>query len=563
MKTRRHPSRSWPLRWETLILTLFALTVHAPARASEVTRGPYLSALSARQVHIRWFASDASGEWSVRYSVDGAGAWATQDAGTAQPCSDPFCPGGGFRFDVALTGLVPSTAYLYDVVHDEISQTSDLASGGTPLMGSFRTPSANPLDPVVTSLVAFGDSGAGTSKQIDIALRSLDRAPHAVLHTGDMFYGDEQTGQLEPYFYTPYRELMARTCMFPCMGNEDYVHDFFIEDHFTLTGVGPGSSARYYSFDFGPAHVTVLDTQALIVDYLQPATTGATADPSQIQWMCNDLQAAHDGGIPWQIVVCHVPPFNIGAHAIDESGKLLRQLLAPYFTEFSVDLVLSGHDHNYQRSWPVIMNETKDCTVPFDPFVPLDCAGGDPAACYYLEVVPDEEWTHLDGTVYVICGGGGQYGHPIPLPPIGVATWDDTWDTAFNSVQYAGVPLGSYVLLELTPTTLDLRAFDDTDMPVDAIRVSKLRAVRGDVNGDGAVDISDPIAMVNGLFTVGAHPVCEVIGDANGDAAFDVADVIHVLTWLFVPGAPSPVVPFPDCGPIPEMPGEHCLRQGC
>ncbi len=72
--------------------------------------------------------------------------------------------------------------------------------------------------------------------------------------------------------------------------------------------------------------------------------------------------------------------------------------------------------------------------------------------------------------------------------------------------------------------------------------------VRGDANGDGALDISDPFFLALHLFVDGPGPQCSVSGDANDDATLSIADAIFALDYLFQSG-PSPAAPFPDCGP--------------
>ncbi len=65
----------------------------------------------------------------------------------------------------------------------------------------------------------------------------------------------------------------------------------------------------------------------------------------------------------------------------------------------------------------------------------------------------------------------------------------------------------------------------------------------GDANGDGQVDISDVIILINYLFTGGSPPVPLSAGDANGDCVVDVADVIYLTNYLFVGGS----IPRPGC----------------
>ena len=67
-----------------------------------------------------------------------------------------------------------------------------------------------------------------------------------------------------------------------------------------------------------------------------------------------------------------------------------------------------------------------------------------------------------------------------------------------------------------------------------------VRYVRGDVNDDSRIDISDAVSLLNYLFQGGAAPPCTDAGDANdsGGESPDISDAVHILSWLFQ-GAPS------------------------
>ncbi len=89
--------------------------------------------------------------------------------------------------------------------------------------------------------------------------------------------------------------------------------------------------------------------------------------------------------------------------------------------------------------------------------------------------------------------------------------------------------------------------------PLSAVAAGEPRFLRGDANGDGAVDVSDPIHLLTGLFRAGPAPPCEDAADANDDGALDVSDAVTLLLFLFVTGhalpAPGPVIPGGDPAP--------------
>jgi hypothetical protein len=75
--------------------------------------------------------------------------------------------------------------------------------------------------------------------------------------------------------------------------------------------------------------------------------------------------------------------------------------------------------------------------------------------------------------------------------------------------------------------------------------------LRGDVDGNGSIDINDPVAVLNWLFLGGDSPKCMEAADANGTRDVNIADPVYLLSFLFLDGAPPPA-PFPECGQAPS-----------
>ncbi len=85
--------------------------------------------------------------------------------------------------------------------------------------------------------------------------------------------------------------------------------------------------------------------------------------------------------------------------------------------------------------------------------------------------------------------------------------------------------------------------------------------VRGDANGDGFLDISDPVRI--GLFVArGVNQLaCMAAGDVDDDGSVQISDVVALLTYLFSEGM-EPAAPFPNCGADPTFDLE-CLISPC
>ena len=81
--------------------------------------------------------------------------------------------------------------------------------------------------------------------------------------------------------------------------------------------------------------------------------------------------------------------------------------------------------------------------------------------------------------------------------------------------------------------------------------------LRGDSNGDGNINIADPIFSLAYLFNQGSIPQCMEAADANGDLGIDLADALYLLNYINGLG-PAPPMPFPDCGNDPGTPLLGC-----
>ena len=94
----------------------------------------------------------------------------------------------------------------------------------------------------------------------------------------------------------------------------------------------------------------------------------------------------------------------------------------------------------------------------------------------------------------------------------------------------------------------------DGDLILDACQSPPFH--RGDANGDGDQDISDPLCVLNVLFVGRCRLDCLEAADANNDGVVDCSDAITILNWQFL-GSEPPATPGPDgaCGVDPDLRG--------
>jgi predicted phosphodiesterase len=179
----------------------------------------------------------------------------------------------------------------------------------------------------------IGDSGTGGSAQIRIAER-LEAARKLfpftfTLMLGDNLYGSERPDDFVDKFERPYKVLLdAGVKFYAALGNHDDPNQRFYKP-FNMNG------ERYYSFKAPQGSVRFF---ALDSNYM---------DKAQLDWLEKELAASDS---EWKIGFFHHPLYSSGdTHGSDTA---LREQLEPLFLKHGVDLVLTGHEHFYERLKP-------------------------------------------------------------------------------------------------------------------------------------------------------------------------------------------------------------------
>jgi acid phosphatase type 7 len=187
-----------------------------------------------------------------------------------------------------------------------------------------------------------GDSGSGGKGQLAVAALLGRLEPDLVLHTGDVVYPAGQERHYDRRFFAPYRNLIKTVPVFPVLGNHDVRKGngaAFLENFHPPLG-SPGSTKRYYSFDWGNIHFVALNSELYHSD--------RGSDPEeQRDFLERDLATTRKN---WRIVFLHRSPYGSSRHGGDEK---VRENLEPLFVKHEVDLVFSGHDHVYERTVPI------------------------------------------------------------------------------------------------------------------------------------------------------------------------------------------------------------------
>jgi len=234
---------------------------------------------------------------------------------------------------VVLTGLKPGTEYTYVV---------DACGKATPAK-RFRTAPVPGTRSV--HFTAVGDFGTGGTNQKQVAAAMLQARPELFVTLGDNAYSSGTESEIQNNLFAPMAELLSEVPLFASLGNHEYVTNQGQPylDNLYLPSNNPANSERYYSFDWGHVHFVALDSNCAI----GLASSDRCALAAQKAWLEKDLAGTPQ---PWKVVFFHHPPWSSGDHG---SQLAMRRHFAPIFEKYGVDLVLTGHDHNYERSKPM------------------------------------------------------------------------------------------------------------------------------------------------------------------------------------------------------------------
>jgi len=176
-------------------------------------------------------------------------------------------------------------------------------------------------------VVAAGDiASCDSSGAADTSALVQSLAPDAVLTLGDNAYPDGAFSDFRDCYQPTWGAFRTKT--FPAPGNHDY-HTAGAKAYFDY--FGPRARGRFYSFDLGPWHIVSLNSEV-------PHGYGSR----QVRWLRHNL--AGDSR-RCEVLYWHRPRWSGGAHGSDPGMSALWR--AAY--DHGVELVLAGHDHNYQR----------------------------------------------------------------------------------------------------------------------------------------------------------------------------------------------------------------------
>lgn len=315
-----------------LALLAATVTVHdawSETGPEKVVGGPYVVNAGPRSATVMWL-------------VEGGQASIGSAPGSAERTVPVLRPE-----KVTFTGLRPGTTYYYQAFPGESGK------------GSFKTP---PSGEAPFQFVVYGDTRTRHDVHRTVIAGILKYAsPDFIMHTGDLV-ADGDDPSLWPVFFQIEGDLLRKAAFYPALGN----HEHNSKDYYNYLDGRP-----YYSFDWGNAHFTVINsdignaaaTKAEMAVYWQEET----------RWLEHDLDAAQH--VAFRFIFAHHPPMTAVKRRQGDNPHMTA--LEPLFEKYKISAGFFGHDHNYQ---------------------------------HYLK----------DGIHYFVTGGGGAPLYDVDTPPPGI-----------------------------------------------------------------------------------------------------------------------------------------------
>ncbi|MCQ2602770.1 MAG: metallophosphoesterase, partial [Clostridia bacterium] len=254
------------------------------------------------------------------------------------------------RHIVTISGLEANTTYEYNVFGEYYATDGTLKASyslaGSQGVDHFTFKTAADKSTRTFDILAIADMQGMIQSMYDESANDIAKITDKfgydfVLNAGDM------TDNGKNYYHWQYAlntnvNFFANTSAFNAAGNHEAntyaisnFYNYTQPDSVEFNAIGKAEQ-DYYSFDYGCAHITVLDTNDASKDGL-----GAT----QLEWLKQDLETNKDAEV--KFVLMHKSLYSTGSHTMDNDVVAMRAQLVPLFKQYAIDIVFGGHDHVY------------------------------------------------------------------------------------------------------------------------------------------------------------------------------------------------------------------------
>lgn len=321
------------------IALLFAVLIYIPISSvfaeegAKIIAGPYLQHVTQTSMVIMW-ETDVPATSTVKFGK----ARFVPAPGRNKP--EPTAPLDQLVssdkmtniHEIHLENLEPQTDYFYQVV--------SVGRDGQVLKSEIFIFQTAVLKDSPFAYVVMGDNRTYPERLKKLTEMAYAERPNFVLNVGDVVSNGKVKEQWITQFLAPASELMHRVSTYVSIGNHERDAKWFYRY------VSYPGKEDYYSFDYGNAHFTIVDSNK----DLSPGS-------KEYEWIKEDL-ASSDA--KWKFVAHHHPPYSSDSNDYGNTAYSLSKRMAPeveslipLYEEYGIDVVWCGHIHDYERTWPL------------------------------------------------------------------------------------------------------------------------------------------------------------------------------------------------------------------
>ena len=468
-----------------VVLSSFLLSMKGEEPSAFIVK-PYLQIgqnPSDHSLSILWQTADENASWKVEDRTVGTNSWTTVE----QPSSNVLSVKGiGVRklFTVHVDNLQPGKDFEYRVSKNGQVVFSSIAKAPKAANQPYR-------------FIVNGDIGAATTDAKLLAERAIQQKADLIVIPGDIIYEEGLISEYDEKFWPIYNAdkvshegapLLRSIPFVASPGNHDTEQRDFTKKpdalsyfmffdqplngpkiqeggplspaitasaeakaSFMKTAAGRFPVMANYSFDYGNAHWTVIDSNPYI----------DVSDSTLAAWLENDINSASNA--TWKFVIFHHPGFSSSIEHFEEQHM---RLLSPIFERTGVDVVFNGHVHNYQRSFPMRFKPFKKGMTVVGGKNNDKVKGRTVGGFWTLDKSFDgASNTKPKGVIYIVTGAGGQELYN-PEQNDAPDTWQKFTDKFISNVH-------SLSVVDVNDKTFRLQQIAPDGKKIDAFTITK------------------------------------------------------------------------------------------
>lgn len=309
-------------------------------------------------------------------------------------------------FSFTFPGILNSNATVYYSIYNSVAGT----------WGSQKTyATAPPQDTNTFSFAAVGDSRTNVGIWNNISNLVNAKNPAFVVFNGDIVDTGSSSSQWDAWFSNG-ANLINNKLIFHAQGNHDVAAASYYQNIFDLPKNNSASTELYYSIDYGEAIFICLNSED-------------PGNAAQLSWLQTTLAA--NTAKKWKIISFHKPFYTVGPHSGEMNSYFNTWFKA--FDDYGVDLILTGHDHLYERFKPINRNVSTTTAV-----------------ANYGSLTGE-------GRCQIVCGGSGA-----PLYTAGTSSFLQTFKEDYH-----------YLIFDVTNTSLCGTTYDGSNAIIDNFCINK------------------------------------------------------------------------------------------